>query len=167
VTLVQLEIPLPTIEKVLGLSNKSGVILNPAPATNLPEEFFRWVYVLTPNTAEAKLLSGIEVEDIDSCRKAAEYFFKMGVKNVVITLGCRGAFYATESKYEVVAPLNIKAVDTTACGDAFNGALAVALAIGKEMKDAIRFATVAGALTATRWGAQPSLPFIEEVERFL
>jgi ribokinase len=143
------------------------VILNPAPAQRLGEESLRHISVLTPNETEAELLTGLEVSSETEAEAAASLLFTMGVEAVLITLGSRGAFILDADHRELVHGFQVEAVDTTAAGDVFNGALAVALADGRSLAEAARFASAAAALAVTKLGAQPSAPTREEIEEFL
>ncbi|HZZ20989.1 MAG TPA: ribokinase [Opitutaceae bacterium] len=169
IMLVQLETPLATVAAAVGLAAKSGatVILNPAPARALPASLLRKVSILTPNEHEAELLTGIKVTDGPSAAKAAEALLGMGVGTVIMTLGKRGAYIATGGLREWMQGFKVKAVDTTAAGDIFNGALAVALGEGLVLSDAVRFAQAAAAISVTSAGAQPSAPTRAEIERML
>lgn len=164
--LMQLEIPLDTIIYTAKKAHYAGkkVILNPAPATKLPDELYRSLYMITPNESETELLTGIRVDDETSAAKAADFFTAKGVENVIITMGSRGAYiHSKEIKALIPAP-KVTPVDTTAAGDCFNGALAVELARGHQLKDAVRYANRAAAITVTRRGAQSALPFRRELE---
>lgn len=165
VLLLQLEIPMPTVRYSAEAARKAGltVILNPAPARDLDEDLLKKVSVLTPNSTETKILTGILPTDQESAARAAECLFEQGVATVVITLGEKGAFYAGKNGAGLVPSRSVKAIDTTAAGDAFNGALAVALASGRELEQAVEFANQAAAISVTRVGAQPSLPRLEEL----
>jgi ribokinase len=169
VLVTQLETPVETVRAAVELAAKNGVqvILNPAPARPLGEEILRHVSVLTPNETEAELLTGIEVSNEVDAETAAERLSAMGVGTVVITLGARGAFVYNSEHHEMVAGFSVEPVDTTAAGDVFNGTLAVALANGQEMLEAVRFANAAAALSVTKLGAQPSAPILGEIEEFL
>ncbi len=169
VILVQLEIPLPTVEYVVTLAaqyNKT-IILNPAPAAALSDNAYTKLSFFTPNEIEAQLLSGIAVLDASSAKEAAHYFINKGVKNVIITMGKEGVFWCDKNKCKIVPSPLVNAMDTTAAGDVFNGALAVALAEGKEIKEAITFANYSAALSVTKLGAQASAPHRDQVEMFL
>jgi ribokinase len=167
--IMQLETPLETVQAAAQLAAANGaiVILNPAPAQRLPDALLKKISILTPNETEAELLTGIKVTDDASCSKAADVLLRKGVKTVIITLGARGAFVATAKSKQIVPGFKVKPVDTTAAGDTFNGALAVALAEGKSMTDAVRFANAAGAISVTRMGAQPSAPKRIEIDKLL
>ena len=167
VVIMQLETPLDTVQAAADLADATGrlVILNPAPAQSLPEKLLKKVSILTPNETEAELLTGIKVNDDASCGRAADILLRKGVETVIITLGSRGAFVASTASKQLVPGFKAKPVDTTAAGDTFNGALAVALAEGMPMIDAVRFANAAGAISVTRMGAQPSAPDRKEIEK--
>jgi ribokinase len=163
---LQLEIPLPTVAHALRLARQHGVrtVLNPAPAQALSRDILSLVDVLTPNEHEAALLCG---ESGLSVAQAAHRLIGLGVGAVVVTLGAEGALIVTAHKEEPAPGYPVKAVDTTAAGDAFTAALACALARGDHMLAAVRFANVVGALTVTKMGAQPSLPTFADVRVFL
>ncbi|MCP5519194.1 MAG: ribokinase [Verrucomicrobiales bacterium] len=169
VVLTQLEIPWAAVSAAIETAKARGrkVILNPAPATRIPRSLLRAVDVLTPNEAEAAALSGMEVADVDSAVRAAQGLRRRGAGAVVVTLGGRGAVVVSSDVCEHVPAFGVKAVDTTAAGDVFNGALAVALGEGRNLLDAVRFASAAAAISVTVTGAQPSAPKRPAVERFL
>ena len=166
ILLMQLETPLETVEHAALLANQLGkkVILNPAPAHPLPESLLRNLYMLIANETEAEFISGTKISDMDSVARAADIICGKGVENVVITLGSKGAFVKERGAYHQVQGLKVKAVDATAAGDTFCGALCVALAEGKSITEAVEFANRAAAITVTRMGAQSSLPYRREVE---
>ena len=163
--LMQLEIPLGTVEFVAlkAAGNGSRVILNPAPARQLSAEILSCLYMIIPNETEAELLTGIKVTDAPSAEKAAEKLFNRGVKNVVITMGGSGAFFLTGGYSKMITVVPVKAIDSTAAGDVFCGALAVALSEGKNNEEAVIFANKAAAISVTRMGAQASAPYREEI----
>jgi ribokinase len=167
--LLQLEIPLNTVASAIKQAVKSDVrvILNPAPAQPLPDGMLRQVDILTPNETEAELLTGIKVLNESGAKRAAQVLHRRGVKNVIITLGARGALVSDGTTQELMPGFRVKAVDTTAAGDVFNGVLAVALAERRSIRDAVRFANAAAAISVTRLGAQPSAPKRLEIERLL
>ena len=169
VALLQLESPLATVEAAVDLATAAGLrlILNPAPARALPRSLLERVYLLTPNESEVERLTGIAVTGERSARRAAEELLKTGVPNVVITMGSRGAFAAGSGVRQMVRGLRVKAVDTTGAGDVFNGALAVAIAEGRPLADAARFANAAAACSVTRPGAQPSAPARRDINAML
>jgi len=166
---LQLENPLETVLAAAKLAHEKNVpvILNPAPAQPLGEDILRHLSVLTPNEAEAELLTGLKVSNEGEAEAAASRLFDMGVEAVLITLGRRGAFILDADHREMIPGFQVEAVDTTAAGDVFNGTLAVALAEGKSLAEAARFANAAGALSVTKMGAQPSAPTRTEIEKFL
>jgi ribokinase len=163
--LLQLETPLETVCRVAELAVGKGVpvILNPAPAQSLPEELYECLEVITPNETEAELLTGIKVTDLKSAEAAARALCDRGALQAVITMGAQGAYVYDGSEGMLVDALNVDAVDTTAAGDVFSGALAVALAEGAELAAAVRFAVKASALSVTRMGAQASAPYRAEI----
>jgi ribokinase len=165
VILMQLEIPLETIEAVkkIAVSNHQRVIINPAPAQSLPDELLTGLFLMTPNETEAELLTGIAVTDQESASLAADYFLNKGVMNVVITMGKQGAYFKNrELAFMVPAPV-VTAMDTTAAGDTFSGAITVAVTEGMNWKDAVQFAVKAASISVTRMGAQASVPFRSEM----
>ncbi len=169
VMVAQLEVPLPAVREAVRLARAQGVrvSLNPAPARVLPDALLRQVAVLTPNETEAELLTGIAVRNAATARRAAEALLARGVGAVIVTLGARGALLATRDGARLIAGFRMKAVDTTAAGDTFNGALAVAWAEGQSLEEAVRFANAAAAISVTRKGAQPSVPERAEILRVL
>lgn len=168
VLLLQLEIPLETVKATIlkGKSQGKLVILNPAPATLLEEELLDHVDILTPNETELEILSGHKTDTLENLKKAGRILLGKGVKDLVITLGSRGALHINKDTEEHYDGYKVRVVDTTAAGDSFNGALAVALSQGKTMAEAIGFAMKVGAMTVTKEGAQPSLPLLHEVNDF-
>lgn len=166
--LVQLELPF----KVNGYAVKKGralgkrVILDPAPACALEDFFYQCSDIMTPNETEASILSGVQVVDIKSAEEAARAIAKKGCRTVIVTMGEKGTLLLHGGEAEHFKPVKIEAVDTTAAGDAFTGSLAVFLGQGHPIDEAVRLAGIAGALSATRLGAQPSLPTRKEFERF-
>jgi ribokinase len=166
---MQLETPLETVRAAAEIAAKKGVrvILNPAPARKLDDALLKLITIITPNETEAELLTGIPVKDEAGASKAAAALLAKGVQTVVITLGARGAFVASSELYQLVKGFTVKPVDTTAAGDVFNGALAVALTQGASLLEAVRFANAAGALSTTKLGAQPSAPKRSEILKML
>jgi ribokinase len=165
----QLEIPLETVECAARLADRSDVpfILDPAPAQKLSAQLLEMVDVLTPNETEARILTGIEVTDDDSARLAAGKLLAFGVKMVVLTLGAKGVLLADNTGMEFIPAVKVDAVDTTAAGDAFTGALAVGLARGKALREAAMFANHVAALSVMTMGAQSSMPSAGQVESFI
>ena len=160
VVLLQLEVPLATVVHAARLAKQSGatVILNPAPARKLPMGILAMVDIITPNETEAELLTGVRVRTNGSAASAARVLLRMGVGSVIITLGARGAMLVTAGEARHFPAPRVRAVDTTAAGDAFNGALARAIASGRAMDGAIPYANSAAAYSVTRMGAQSSMP---------
>jgi len=165
VILMQLEIPLETIEaaKRIAVGNHRRVMINPAPAQALSDELLTGLFLITPNESEAELLTGIAVTDMESATRSADFFLNKGVENVVITMGKQGAYFKNGSTSFMVPAPAVKAVDTTAAGDTFSGALTVAITEGMDWEQAIRFAVKAASLSVTRMGAQASVPFRSEI----
>ena len=163
--LMQLEIPIPTVEHIARMAAKKQkkVVLNPAPAAVLTDELLKNLYIITPNETEAELLTGIKVTDEQSALKAALVLNEKGVEVVIITMGSAGAFLLSNGKSEIISAPKVEAVDTTAAGDTFNGALVVALSEGKTIQESIAFANKAAAISVTRIGAQSSVPFRKEI----
>lgn len=169
VLLIQLETALPTVAWALQAARRHNVltILNPAPARALPEEMYPLVDYLTPNAGEAALLSGQAVDNPESARAAAERLLARGVETVVVTLGSAGALACGEMSAVHFPAFPITAVDTTGAGDAFNAGLAVGLAAGGTLDQAMPLANAAAALACTKTGAQDALPDRAQVEAFL
>jgi ribokinase len=165
VVLMQLEIPLETVMYAASFYSSVGakVILNPAPACELPLSIYNHIFLITPNETEAALLTGIDIVDEESAARAAEVLLSRGVQHVVITMGEKGAYFHDGRQSFVVAAMKVKAIDTTAAGDVFNGALAVAMAEQMPWKEAIQFAVKAASVSVTRMGAQTSAPFRKEI----
>lgn len=166
--LMQLEIPMETVEYVAEIAYRKNkkVILNPAPACPLPSSLLQHLYMITPNETEAEMISGIKITDEISAGEAAKRISDMGVQCVIITLGSKGALVYQDSVVDIIPALKVNAVDTTAAGDIFNGALTVALFEGRDLPDAVRFACKASAISVTRVGAQSSAPYRNEVDIF-
>ena len=169
VLMLQLEV---SIEVSLAAAREAGsmnkvVILDPAPARPLAEELYRYCSYITPNETEAQALVGFPVEDGSSARRAAEALLDRGAGCAIIKMGAQGSYYATRGVARRLPAHQVEAVDTVAAGDAFNGALAVALAEGLGLDEAMRWAMAAGALAVTKMGAQDAVPRREEVESLL
>jgi ribokinase len=163
--LIQLETPLETVVYASSLAAKKGlkVVLNPAPAAELPAELFPHLYAITPNETEAEILTGVAVTDLLTAEKAANILLNKGVQHVIITLGAEGALYKTAYEIQHIPVAKVVAQDTTAAGDCFNGALVVGLSEGKSWPDAIAFACKAASISVTRLGAQASMPSLNEL----
>jgi ribokinase len=166
--LMQLEIPIETVLYAAGkaVSNRKKIILNPAPAQALPDELLSKLYLFTPNETEAAFYSGLEIHDIESARKSAEILLDKGIQNIVITMGAQGAFFKNASEEMMISSPTVVAVDTTAAGDVFNGALCVALSEHMSWKDALTMACRAAAFSVTRMGAQSSTPDRQQLDFF-
>lgn len=163
--LMQLETPMETVEYAAEKAFKAGtkVVLNPAPAANIPDSLLTKLWLITPNRTETQLITGLPLTNESEAAAAAGALVAKGVKNVVITLGSKGAYVLSEDFRGVIPANAVKAVDTTGAGDTFNGALCVALSEGRSLQDACRFASKASAISVTRMGAQPSIPFRNEI----
>jgi ribokinase len=141
--------------------------LNPSPARKLSLRLLKYISILTSNEFDAETLTGIKVKDDRSAGLAAEKLLTQGVETVLITLGPRGTFLATDSVRELVPSFSVRVIDNTGAGNVFSGALAVALGENRKMKDAVVFANAAAAISVTRLGAQPSIPRRREIDKFL
>lgn len=166
ILLMQLEIPLPTVEYAAAKAYEKGVkvILNPAPARSLPKSLLENLYMITPNRIEAEMLTGIPILAETDAEIAAKEINAMGVKNVVITLGARGSYIREEGVCYRAEAFEVEPVDTTAAGDTFNGALCVGLAEGMKLEEAVVLASKASSIAVTRMGAQASIPYRKELE---
>ena len=166
ILLLQLEIPINTVEDSAVRASEHGikVILNPAPACKLSENLLKNVWLITPNETEAEAITGKQITDIASVEIAAALIHERGVKNVIITLGETGAFVKAENYTGLIPGIKVSPVDTTAAGDVFNGALAVAVSEGKDLYDAVVFANKAASISVTRMGAQASAPYRNEIK---
>jgi ribokinase len=169
VLILQLEIPIQTVRFAakMAFENRIRVMLNPAPAHPLDDELLGYISVLTPNKLEAEALTGIAITDDRSAELAGRILLERGLTRVIITLGQKGAMVIDNGGAEHVPAFHVKSVDTTAASDVFNGALAVALAEGKNFYESVRFANAAAALSTLRLGAQSSIPSRKEVLEML
>jgi ribokinase len=167
--LLQLEIPIEAVLSATQRAKESGlrVLLNPAPAYSLPDELISLPDFILPNETELSLLTNQPVNDVSSAEKAAKRLLERGAQNVIVTLGANGALIVTGTQVIHVDPYKVNVVDTTAAGDAFIGGFVSALLENKSLEGAVRYGSACGALATTKFGAQPSLPTKEEVERFL
>lgn len=167
--LMQLESPLETVIAAAKLAKQHNtqVILNPAPACELPDELLSLVDMITPNETEAERLTGIQVNNNEDAQRAAKALHDKGIETVIITLGSKGVWLSQQGEGKQVSGFRVKAVDTIAAGDTFNGALVTALLEGAAMDKAVRFAHAAAAIAVTRPGAQPSVPWRNEIDDFL
>ncbi|MFC3393800.1 ribokinase [Brenneria rubrifaciens] len=167
--LMQLECPLETVIAAAKLahSNQTQVILNPAPARELPDELLSLVDMITPNETEAQFLTGVMVQTEEDVTRAAQVLHDKGIETVLITLGSRGVWLSVKGEGQRIPGYRVKAVDTIAAGDTFNGALVTALLENQPMSSAVKFAHAAAAIAVTRRGAQPSVPWRNEIDAFL
>lgn len=168
IVVAQLEVPIETVSAVAEIAYSKGIpfLLNPAPATVIPEDLFQKITILTPNETEASILTSKEkVKKSDIPEMAGELFSK-GIKIVIVTMGKSGVYVKSDDFEGVIPGYRVPVVDTTAAGDVFNGVLASALAEGKALKEAIDFAQRAAAISVTRMGAQPSAPKLEEIRQY-
>ncbi|MBR1888190.1 MAG: ribokinase [Bacteroidales bacterium] len=165
ILLLQLEIPIPSVLKAAKIAHEAGktVVLNPAPACQLPEELFRNIDLFIPNETELSKFSGMPVEDEESARKAAAAMQAKGVGKIIVTMGSKGALICEGGPSVFVPAHKVKAVDTTAAGDTFCGALCVAVSEGKTLREAAEFACAASALTVQKMGAQNSIPYRKDL----
>lgn len=167
--LLQLEIPLPTVLRAAQRAKESNtrVVLNPAPAKELPDELIALADFIIPNETELSLLTKQKVSDIASAESAARNLLGRGAKHVIVTLGGKGALIVNTETCKQVDTYLVNVVDTTAAGDAFIGGFATSLLENKSLEEAVRFGCACGALAVTKFGAQPSLPTKEEVEKLI
>ena len=167
--MVQLELRIEVVYRLIDLcfDHNIPLILNPAPAQKIEDKYYPKITYLTPNETELSFLSGIDTTEAEGAFAAAALLSDKGVKNIIATLGERGALLYTENRKEIIKSYHVKAVDTTAAGDCFNGALASCIVAGKDLRESVCFANAAGALAVTKSGAIPSLPYRKEVKQFL
>lgn len=167
--LTQLETNVSATNRVIDIAHKNHtkVILNTAPVQPIEDEVLKKVYLITPNEVEAEILTGIPVDSKENADKAADWFFEKGVENVLITLGGRGVYIATDEKRAIIPAYHVEAIDTTGAGDAFNGGLVAALAEGKNLWEAAAFANALAAVAVQRLGTTPAMPTREEIEQFI
>ena len=167
--MVQMEVNIDATFKAMQLAYKNNIpiIMNPAPAQKLDDSIYKMVDFLTPNETEAEILTGIKTDSMTNIKLAADWLFKKGVKNVIITMGSDGIYIKNNELEAIVPAFKVQAVDTTGAGDAFNGCLAVALMEGLNIIDAAKFANAGAALSVTKIGTAPAMPFREEIENFI
>jgi len=165
IVLMQLEIPVATVEHVIAVAAAANVkvVLNPAPVCALSDDLLQYVSIITPNETEAQMLTGIVITDDESVKKAAQILYEKGIETVIITLGPRGAMVLNKEDCVIIQAPKVVAVDTTAAGDVFNGALVVSLSEGNDILTATAFACKAAAISVTRMGAQTSAPYKNEL----
>lgn len=169
IVLIQLEIPFETVTYSIEAASRKGktIVLNPAPVRGGLEAFYDKIHILTPNEGELAALTGMNADTIEGAESAAKTLIQKGVETVIVTLGDKGALLVQSDKTKHFPARRVKAVDTTAAGDAFSAAVCVALSEGKGIEEAITFANAASAISVTRKGAQPSIPSRQEVEESL
>ena len=167
VFLTQLETNLVAVEVALRIAASEGVriILNPAPACEVPDELLALVDILTPNEVEASIISGVNVSTPEDAREAARVLMDKGTKSIVITMGSQGVFATTGEEERFIPSVDVEAIDATGAGDAFSGALATAIAEGKGFFEAVEFANTAAALSVTKIGTAPAMPSRDEIDR--
>lgn len=168
IVIMQLEIPLNVVEYVKKFALKEGktVIVDPAPAvSDIPDKFWKGIDYIKPNETELAILTGLKMETKEELVEGARVMIRKGVKNVIVTLGGEGCLFVTEEKEEFFPSYKVKAIDTTAAGDSFTAAFALALSQGTDYKEAIRFGQKVSSIVVTRKGAQTSIPSIEEVQK--
>lgn len=166
IILIQLEIPIETVQYAVDMAFRSGrkVVLNPAPARKLPENLYKQLYLITPNETEAEVLTGIHVTNESSALEASKILQAKGTQNIIITMGNKGSFVFSRGDARIIPAPRVTAVDTTAAGDVFNGALCVGLAEGMPLEGAVVFANKAASISVTRMGAQASAPYRKEIQ---
>ncbi len=166
ILLLQHEVNFDAQYAVIDIAHRAGVkiVLNPAPACEVPEEILKKIDVVTPNETEAQVLTGVEVKNLQDAERAAKVFLDKGVKNVVITMGALGSFGTDGKKSELLPRLKVNAVDTTGAGDAFNGGFVMALSEGKDLFEALRYGNATGALSVTKLGTAPAMPTRAEID---
>lgn len=169
VVIAQLEVPVETALRAMKLAKEYGklAILNPAPVKPLPPEIYNYINIITPNARELEALTGEKIESTEDAEHSALLLLDRGVDSVIVTLGKRGALVASKNASKVVPAFDVPVVDTVGAGDAFNGALAFALAGGVSIEEAVTFANVVASLKVTRKGAQAGLPTADDVARFI
>ena len=172
VFLCQLQINLDAVQTALTLCKKANVttVFNPAPAKDIPDDYFRLADYVTPNETETEFFTGLYRKDMELdawCKAAAERLHDRGAKRLLITLGEHGAYFSGDGEAFLTPSFRVDAVDSTAAGDAFNAAFAIRIAQGDTIHNAVRYANAAGALTAKKRGSQPSLPTAQDVAGFL
>ena len=168
IVVLQLETPINTIKYALEKSKEFNkfTILNPAPAVKLEDDIIKNVDLLTPNETELEILSGVKINCEEDIKKAAQVMIQKGVKQLIVTLGAKGSLYIDKDNMKFKKSYKVKAIDTTAAGDSYTGALAVALSQDKDIEEAMDFASKVGALSVMKEGAQSSLPTLKDVENF-
>ncbi len=163
--LTQLEIPKETTFDCLKFAKDNGVttILNPAPASTLSKEFFNYIDYFTPNETEAEFYSGIKINNEKDAKLASDKLLKLGIKNIIITLGEKGLFYSDGKEEIFLKAISVKAIDTTGAGDAFNGGFAFSLFQGKKIRECLRLANKVAGLSTTKLGAGDGMPYLKDI----
>lgn len=169
IIVIQLEIPLDTVKTAINIAseNNKKIILNPAPAQHLPDDILNKVSLLTPNETECEILTGIQINSIDDASRAIEHLVNKGVRQVIVTMGSKGAVYNIGNNIIHKPVRKVEVVDTTAAGDSFTAAVAIGMSKGFDFEKSVEFANIVGSLTVTKKGAQSSLPYINEVLKFM
>ena len=167
IVLTQLEIPINVVKHLITICSKKNVklILNPAPFQKLEDKYLEKVHTITPNITETKYLTEIDITDIDKSKLAAKKLLDKGIKNVIITMGSKGVFFMSEDEMAHIEAENVNAIDTTAAGDTFNGALATAFSHSIDLIKSIKFSNAAAAFSVTKLGAQSSIPSISQLDK--
>lgn len=167
--LFQLEIPIPTVIYTMKKLKAMGktIIFDPAPASKLPDEIFKYIDYITPNETEIEILADKKVENEEELKKAAQMLFDKGIKTIIAKLGSKGAAIIKRDEYVNIPGFKVDAVDTTAAGDSFNAGFAFALARGKNLKECVKFGNAVGAISTTALGAQEAMPTYEVVSNFI
>lgn len=166
ILLLQLEVNLSAIEKVIAMAKQKNmtIVLNTAPVQKISDALLSQIDIITPNEVEAGILTDTIIKDEKDAKRAADIFKQKGVKNVIITMGSQGAFMSTETTEKMIASIKVNAIDTTGAGDAFNGGFVTALAEGKSIEEAVKFANCVGALSVQKLGTTPSMPTRSEID---
>lgn len=168
ILLLQLEVNMDAMERVIDMAHAKGktIVLNTAPAQKLPDSLLKKIDIVTPNEIEAGILTDMKVETEQDAEKAANILLGKGIKNVVITMGKNGVFVMTTLRHEFIPSMKVKAIDTTGAGDAFNGGFVTALSEGKDIFEAARFGNIVGALSVTKLGTAPAMPYRKDIDNF-
>lgn len=167
--MVQMEVNMDATYKAMEIAYKNNVqiIMNPAPAQRIEDSIYKMISYITPNETEAEILTGIKTNTIENIKKAADWLYKKGVKNVIITLGSDGVYIKNDTLEEIVPSYKVEAIDTTGAGDSFNGCLAVGLMDGLDIVKAAKFANAGAALSVTKLGTAPSMAYRKEITNFI
>jgi len=168
IVVIQLEIPIETVERAIDIAKRNNVkvLLNPAPARKLDDSLLAKVDILTPNETESEIITGIPIKSVEDAKKAVTYLMDKGIPYVIVTMGGKGVVYNSGKEIIHKTVPDVTVIDSTAAGDSFSGALAVALSNGKTIDEAVDFGNIVGTLTVMKKGAQTSLPTLEDVLNF-